>query len=179
MNKQEHLLVCLMEECAEIIELCSRISVRASKALRFGADEVQPEQDRTNAERLALELADLKAVAEMLIEAEVIPASAVPAKRVKVEAFMEYARQCGALSGPELKPKPPYRWRRGDRLRCTMAHDSYYAIDRLEKGDEYTFDELDPAHPGWAFVTHKGRRGVAVRTDYSEWIRRDEGGRGR
>lgn len=100
-NDREHLLTCLMEECAEIIEVASRVSVRASKALRFGLDEIQPGQDRTNAQRLADELGDLLGVAGMLKEAGVIPDGAEGRKALKVERFMEHARECGAL---EVKP---------------------------------------------------------------------------
>jgi hypothetical protein len=46
------LLTILIEECAEVQQ-------RATKALRFGIDEVQPGQTFTNAERLAAELGDL------------------------------------------------------------------------------------------------------------------------
>lgn len=52
MTMSEYLLVCLIEECAEVQH-------RASKALRFGLDEVQQGQLFTNTERLEAELADL------------------------------------------------------------------------------------------------------------------------
>jgi hypothetical protein len=53
MNASEYLLTCLAEECAEIGEQAARIAIRASKALRFGPDEIGPDQLRTNFERLA------------------------------------------------------------------------------------------------------------------------------
>lgn len=49
---KRELLVILIEECAEVQQ-------RATKALRFGMDEVQPGQPDTNARRLALEVGDL------------------------------------------------------------------------------------------------------------------------
>lgn len=60
MNRTEHLLWVLAEECAEVAQ-------RASKAARFGLDEVQPGQALTNEERLWQEMCDLCAVGEMLI----------------------------------------------------------------------------------------------------------------
>jgi len=96
MNRAEHLLTILSEECNEIGQ-------RASKALRFGATEMQPGQDLTNAQRIVAELIDLMAVTEMLIEEGVIvvPAStaaAKAAKRAKVERFLLYSAQCGTLT---------------------------------------------------------------------------------
>ncbi|RDT14077.1 hypothetical protein, partial [Escherichia coli] len=52
LNETQYLLDVLSEECNEI-------AVRASKAIRFGLDEIQPGQSLTNAQRLALELDDL------------------------------------------------------------------------------------------------------------------------
>jgi len=58
----EYLLICLGEECAEIIQI-------ADKALRFGLDDWHPDvPDVTNQEHLANELADLAAVVELLHE---------------------------------------------------------------------------------------------------------------
>ena len=59
MNRTEHLITIFGEEGSEVAQ-------RASKILRFGVDEVQPGQVKTNAERLVDEYADIIAVAEML-----------------------------------------------------------------------------------------------------------------
>ncbi len=95
MNQSEHLLSCLAEECAEVAQ-------RVSKALRFGLTEVQPGQPLTNAERIAQELNDLVAVAELLEEAGLVPRTgtmpAIEQKKSKVRLFMEYAEQVGALT---------------------------------------------------------------------------------
>ena len=61
MNRLGHLLWILAEECAEIAQ-------RASKASRFGMDEVQPGHALTNEQRIWQEMNDLAAVGEMLIE---------------------------------------------------------------------------------------------------------------
>jgi hypothetical protein len=54
-------LVMLMEECAEVAH-------RASKQLRFGADEIQPGQPLTNRQRLRDELMDLLTVVDFLTD---------------------------------------------------------------------------------------------------------------
>lgn len=89
MTRDEHLLVIVMEECAELAQ-------RASKALRFGLSEVQPEQALTNVERIVGEYSDLAGVMEMLNIAS-DPALAA-AKRAKVEKFLAYSEACGTLT---------------------------------------------------------------------------------
>ena len=96
MNKIEHLLVCLAEECAEVIQ-------RATKANRFGLTEIEPGQDFTNAQRIVQELYEMKAVVHMLHEEGALvsnssdDAIAVTKKKEKVMRYMKYAEQCGTL----------------------------------------------------------------------------------
>lgn len=59
MNRTDHLLVILAEEANEVAH-------RVAKALRFGLQEVQEGQAKTNAERIVDELTDMLAVMEML-----------------------------------------------------------------------------------------------------------------
>jgi len=59
MTEQEYLLTCLMEECAEVTH-------RASKALRFGLQEVGPGSKKSNFTRLEDELSDVIEIARML-----------------------------------------------------------------------------------------------------------------
>jgi len=54
MTLDEHLLICLAEECSEVVQ-------RITKALRFGLDEVQPGQEFTNSQRIGQELIDVAA----------------------------------------------------------------------------------------------------------------------
>lgn len=103
MNERDYLLVCLMEECAEISEQVSRISVRASKMLRFSADEVEPGQLLMNCQRLAAELADIIGVIEVLREAGIIDLSQIDRKREKIAKFMQHSALCGVL---ERKVEP-------------------------------------------------------------------------
>jgi hypothetical protein len=103
MTRIEHLMICLMEECAEV-------SQRASKSLRFGVNEIQPGQAETNAQRLAGEMVDLMTVYSMLVKDGVLPslgiltgesAAASRAKRDKVEKFLLYSAECGTLTPDE------------------------------------------------------------------------------
>lgn len=98
MTSDEYLLVCLMEEAAEVTKL-------ASKALRFGLWDRPPDGSRktTNGEEIAHELADLIGVVEMLTAHGCIPGVAkdrVTQKRVKVARFMQYSRERGTLTSP-------------------------------------------------------------------------------
>lgn len=95
MTEKEYLLTCLIEECAEVQQ-------RATKALRFGLREIQPEQELTNQHRLVDELDDLEGVLDMLRMKGVVPMRpdglAVRAKIEKIEKFMRYSRcECGTL----------------------------------------------------------------------------------
>lgn len=58
---EDHHLIMLMEECAEVAH-------RASKQLRFGSDEVQPGQDLSNRQRLREEILDMFACVEFLVD---------------------------------------------------------------------------------------------------------------
>ncbi len=95
MNRLEHLLTILAEECNEV-------AVRCSKAKRFGLAEIQPEQLLTNAQRIRQEVQDVFALLSMLHLEGHIDASkdfnAIDEKKSKVEKFLEYSRQCGTLT---------------------------------------------------------------------------------
>lgn len=96
MNRPEHLLACLAEECDEVGQ-------RAMKALRFGLSEVQAGQNLSNAGRIAEELRDLMSVVQILETENILgfcwpTADEVEAKRAKIERYMEIARREGALS---------------------------------------------------------------------------------
>jgi hypothetical protein len=94
MDRTEHLLSILAEECVEAAQRCT-------KALRFGLDEVQPGQALTNEERIWQELNDVCAAAEMLITLRGrggLARSAVDQKKSKVEHFLAYSLQLGTLT---------------------------------------------------------------------------------
>lgn len=98
MTENEHLLLCLAEECDEVGQ-------RVMKALRFGLDEIQPGQPLNNAQRIVEELKDLNAVAQMLWDRDVITRpdpnfQERDAKETKIAKFMEIGRQNGVLDSP-------------------------------------------------------------------------------
>lgn len=93
MDRQEHLLTIVAEECAEVHQRCS-------KALRFGMQETQPEQPHTNENRILQEFNDLAAAMEMLFECPVqnlLSPSEISTKKAKVEKFLRYSLECGSL----------------------------------------------------------------------------------
>lgn len=92
MNKTEHLLTCLAEECAEVQHA-------VTKALRFGLDddfkETTPEQD------IVRECLDVIAVIELLEEEGIIKKTgtivAIEQKKAKIRHYMQYAKERGTL----------------------------------------------------------------------------------
>jgi len=99
MNRPEHLLIILAEECNEVAHRCS-------KALRFGLQEVEPGQALTNAQRIYLEYADLQAVFGMLVTEGAMRGCNLDLneldrvkgkKRTKIERYLDYSRECGTL----------------------------------------------------------------------------------
>jgi NTP pyrophosphatase (non-canonical NTP hydrolase) len=95
MDRIQHLLVCLMEECAEVQQA-------AAKALRFGLEDGYPDTDRTNYEDIEKELNDVIAVAEMLVfecafREDFKSQSGRNEKKKKVEKWLEYSREKGTL----------------------------------------------------------------------------------
>lgn len=99
MTRAEHLLACLAEECDEIGKNCM-------KALRFGLTDGYPGSNSTNAEEISRELTDLIAVMRMMVAEGLIPkpdlgGAAITGKKAKVEKFMVYAQEKGALVAAE------------------------------------------------------------------------------
>ena len=95
MNRTEHLLVCLAEECAEVGQA-------ASKALRFGLTDQPPGGGLRNNEYIVRELNDVLAIVEMLGEHGVeligmFDRVAIDAKKAKVKNYMFYAESRGTL----------------------------------------------------------------------------------
>lgn len=94
MNDTEYLLICLMEEAAEVQQI-------ASKCLRFGLENHHPESTSTNAEELSKECTDLIAVIEMLETAKAIKAftlfQSLKDKKEKVTTYMNVSKELGIL----------------------------------------------------------------------------------
>jgi len=90
MTTEEHLLVCLAEECAEVIH-------EIGKILRFGMNDNHPSEKNIikNEQRLNNEINDVMGVVEMLQEEGVkidIDEDRVAAKKQKILKYMAYAR---------------------------------------------------------------------------------------
>lgn len=94
MNRGEHLLTILSEECAEVIQA-------VTKALRFGMHEGR-DISGTNLLRLKQELNDVYAVVEMVqcefdigLERD---GYSIMDKQEKVEKYLKYSKKCGTLT---------------------------------------------------------------------------------
>lgn len=78
------------------MEECNELSQRASKAIRFGLEEVQEGQKLNNTERMINEFNDLMAVVEMMDDLNIMP---VPhrlqyriAKKRKIRKWIKYSQ---------------------------------------------------------------------------------------
>lgn len=94
MTETEHLLVCLMEEAGEIIQA-------ASKVLRFGLADFNPNTGNMNVTDLQREISDLITVGGMLSRKHVLPywGSIDPSiKEEKVLEYIKYAKQKGTIN---------------------------------------------------------------------------------
>ena len=93
MDREEHLLTIFQEECAEVIQ-------EVSKAKRFGLDE-QRDLPTSNRERIQKEWNDVLAMKEMLMDEGIITLqpnrSDITAKKIKVEKYLKYSQELGAL----------------------------------------------------------------------------------
>lgn len=88
MTDEQHLLVILAEEAAEVVQ-------QASKAVRFGMDNVKPGIGKRNRTLLVEELSDLVAVASLL---DIVPDHyLVEMKKEKITAMMDQSRKLGQL----------------------------------------------------------------------------------
>jgi hypothetical protein len=104
MNRVEHLLTILSEECAEV-------SQRATKALRFSLSEVQPGQDFTNAQRIMHEWADLAGTLDLLIAEGHLkfPADFIERceqKKSNIEKFLRRSAEHGAFHPGDERDRP-------------------------------------------------------------------------
>jgi NTP pyrophosphatase (non-canonical NTP hydrolase) len=94
MNRTEHLLVCLAEECAEVGQA-------VGKALRFGLTDSPPGGGLQNDKYIVRELHDVLAVLELLTECGALDrghyGEEIREKKEKVERFMRYAEERGTL----------------------------------------------------------------------------------
>lgn len=95
MELLDHLLVCLIEECSEIIK-------DTSKALRFGLQDFNQKdlEQKTSLSRIRTELNDLYGVIELLNEHNLeldLDRELINNKKDKVRKYMEYAKERGRI----------------------------------------------------------------------------------
>jgi len=96
MNKTEHLLVILSEECGEVIQIVSKI-------LRFGEYDHDPNNPEScNLDLMVKEINDILGVVELLDEHEydlsrVGNRNDIENKKSKVEFYMKYSKNLGKL----------------------------------------------------------------------------------
>lgn len=86
-DSQRELLICLIEECQEVAQ-------RACKSHRFGIDEVQVTQHKSNYDRLSEEVGDLIAVISVLIQQKLISEDIIDTqfeiKLGKLKKYLQY-----------------------------------------------------------------------------------------
>ncbi len=109
MNRTEHLLVCLAEECAEVTKEVTKIlrfGMNDKPIQSLGGNELEP-----NSVRLQQEIIDVITLIDMIAdEDDVLPLfnrpyndegnefeSMMAAKREKVEKYIKYAREKGTI----------------------------------------------------------------------------------
>jgi hypothetical protein len=97
MNKIDHLLVCLAEECSELAQACT-------KALRFGVVNYHPDIKLNNLRAIQQEYSQLFAVIKLLHHEGMtinICAEDVTDKLNSLEKWMDYSRAKGLLEPEE------------------------------------------------------------------------------
>ena len=95
MNEIEHLLVCLIEECAEVQHA-------TAKALRFGLNDCHPKRDNIPSHVLiSHECIDLIAIIKLLEERGAIKVESNNNEKIleKQERVLNRERRLGALDG--------------------------------------------------------------------------------
>lgn len=95
MNIKELLLIKLMEECAEVQQICA-------KALRFGTDESYDCDSGTNLQRLREELLDVFAVLDKLDVSKVMEYPEFKDQELdnrikRIDKYMQYSADLGIL----------------------------------------------------------------------------------
>lgn len=85
-DREREIITILVEECAEVQQ-------RATKALRFGIEEIQPGQMMTNAQRLAAEVGDMLEMVEILVAMGVLDRAEIDfgrgAKKRQLARFLQ------------------------------------------------------------------------------------------
>lgn len=101
LTRYQYLLTKLAEEASEVAQI-------ALKTQQFGANEVYPNQEYTNTERIHQELIDLLAIVGMLNEEFNFNFTlnteeqfqSMITKQEKVDKYFRYAQDCGMVEDP-------------------------------------------------------------------------------
>lgn len=95
---------------SHLAQECNEVAIRCTKAQMFGLNEIQPEQEFTNRERILHELCDLLALCEVMKDRGILPDmeggetnDRVDAKKLKAEKFRFYSIELDRLV-VEVKP---------------------------------------------------------------------------
>lgn len=99
-NKSVYLLVCLIEECAEVVQ-------SACKAIRFGLEDRRPGNYTTNSEDIIQEFQEATAITQMLQSEGALPFTkdisvVIDAKCARVEKYMQMSRDLGTLEDKDV-----------------------------------------------------------------------------
>ena len=97
MTNWQHALLKMMEEAAEVQQLCS-------KCMQFGMDEKQPGQDLTNRQRLESEIRDFQAAHFRLVDLGLVGDNDqeplkehILRKDNQVDIYYSYSRKLGMV----------------------------------------------------------------------------------
>ena len=98
MKREEHLLIVLSEECAEVIK-------EVAKSLRFGVTDCAPNSGVTNGDKIVHEIGDVIAVYEMLCKEKTLDKmntnildAHIRHKQGKVEEWLKYSEKNNRLN---------------------------------------------------------------------------------
>ena len=97
MTEIQHLLLKIMEECAEISQVCS-------KASQFGLEESHPDMDQNNLQRIRAEFGDLMGTVKYLYDVHGVEIAAtkecmdsMTKKADKLEKYLKYSKSLGMV----------------------------------------------------------------------------------
>ena len=99
-TEEEHYLIKLSEEASEIIK-------DVSKAMIFGLNDIDPNKNETNKQKIENEIADLLGVVDLLIfwgaldKEEIFSQEKRKAKQRKVSEWMDYSKELG-ITAPKI-----------------------------------------------------------------------------
>lgn len=150
MNRKEHLLTILGEECTEIIQSCAKIGQLCSKANRFGLDNYPPDESRltTNKEELSLEMTDLFSVYNMLAEKGVLlPLGSYKPKQEKVERMMGVSQKLDLLKEEPEEKSYTILYVKNDRTGLGLSGEHFIMklTGELKQFDILTYDKKNGA----------------------------------